>query len=148
MLKAALLLGSLAVLEAPLADDAAFDEPLQLLYDGSTDAALLEFGRLRRAFPEDPLPAYFAALALAWKLEQRPESREHDAALLRLADQAILLSDAQLRGAPSARALFARGERPSAHASLARTSGAPAAGPVAGTRGPAPRRRPPIQGSI
>ncbi|HET7293163.1 MAG TPA: hypothetical protein VFM88_12110 [Vicinamibacteria bacterium] len=110
----ALLLGSLVFL-ASAAVRAPEPEPgieaaLHLLYDGSTDAALEVLAAMKALGPDDPLPAYFDALALAWKLEQRPETRELDAELLRRADHAIALADVRLRGAPDdVHALFARG---------------------------------------
>ncbi len=110
----ALLLGSLA-LAAGGAPHAAVAEPsidgaLHLLYDGSTDAALASLASLAARSPEDPLPVYFEALAFAWKVEQRPETRAQDARLLALADRAIRLADERLRSnAAAAGALFARG---------------------------------------
>ena len=109
----ALLAGSLALLAPPEpgdAPDAAFDAPLAQLYDGATDTAIAEFGGLRAGFPEDPLPAYFEALALAWKLEQTPQDRSHDADLLRLASLAIARAELRLARQPDdVRALVARG---------------------------------------
>ncbi len=109
MWPAALVAGALAA-AAPDAPDDGFDAPLQLLYDGATDAALADFARLGEAFPADPLPVYFEALSLAWKLEQRPERRDDDARLLRLADLAIDRARSRLHREPlQVRALFGRG---------------------------------------
>jgi predicted Zn-dependent protease len=106
---AALLAARLAAATTD-APDESFDAPLQRLYDGATDAALDAFRALSHEFPGDPLPVYFEALALAWKLEQRPRERELDARLLELAELAVARADARLRGRPGdARALFARG---------------------------------------
>jgi len=107
LLAGSLLLAAGATASAP---DAAFDAPLQALYDGSTDTAREQLATVAAAYPSDPLPLYFQALALAWKLEQAPERRDRDEDLLALAARAIALADARLRADPrDARACFARG---------------------------------------
>jgi len=104
---AALLLA--AALPAQPAGDAALREALELLYDGGTDGALARLQELVAAAPQDPLPAYISALALCWKIEQRPESTALDAELHRRAQTAIALAEARLRREPAdARALLAR----------------------------------------
>jgi hypothetical protein len=107
------MLGALALaaaLAAPAPAEDGLRGALDLLYDGSTDASLTRLEALAAARPNDPLPAYFAALAFAWKLEQRPASTSLDAELLERADRAISRADARLaKDAADARALFARG---------------------------------------
>ncbi len=107
MTAAAFLLAA-ALLSSP-ADDA-YRAALDLLYEGSTDTALLRLATLRQAAPDDPMGAYLEALALCWKIEQRPDSHALDADFHRLVDHAIALADERLRKDPSdVRALVARG---------------------------------------
>jgi hypothetical protein len=92
------------------AQDPAYLAALERLYDGSTDAALAELDRLAAAHPEDSVAAYLQALALAWKLEQRPDSRALDKQLLRCAERAQALADRRLARDPhDLRAWLARG---------------------------------------
>ena len=107
MTAAALILAA-ALWSSPA--DTEYRAALDLLYDGSTDTALARFAALRAETPDDPLGAYLEALALCWKIEQRPESRAKDADLHRRVDHAIALADAALARNPSdLRALVARG---------------------------------------
>jgi tetratricopeptide (TPR) repeat protein len=97
-----------AFLSSP-ADDT-YRAALDLLYDGSTETAILRLAALREAAPEDPIGAYLEALALCWKIEQRPDSRALDGDFHRLVDRAIALADARLgNDASDVRALVARG---------------------------------------
>jgi hypothetical protein len=90
----------------PTAQRAALD----LLYDGSTDAALERLDAMVRAHPDDGLSGYLAALALCWKVEQRADMSALDADLERRIDHVIAQASAQLREAPDdARARLALG---------------------------------------
>jgi hypothetical protein len=84
---------------------------LDLLYDGFTDAALERFRALVAADPGDPLALYFQALALCWKIEQRPETTAGDAELQTLIDRVLALTAAgdAPTDAPAPRARLARG---------------------------------------
>lgn len=97
-----------AFLSSP--SDDSYRAALDLLYDGSTETALLRLGALREETPDDPMSAYLEALALCWKIEQRPDSRSLDAGFRSLVDRAIALADARLGRDPlDVRALVARG---------------------------------------
>jgi tetratricopeptide (TPR) repeat protein len=97
-----------AFLSSPVDD--LYRAALDLLYDGSTETSILRLAALREASPQDPMGAYLGALALCWKIEQRPDSRALDADFHRLVDHAIALADARLMNDPSdVRALIARG---------------------------------------
>jgi tetratricopeptide (TPR) repeat protein len=90
--------------------DAEYRAALELLYDGSTEAALQRLAELARSAPRDPVAPYLHALALCWKIEQRPETTAMDKELHRLADRALELADAALeRDSGDARARMARG---------------------------------------
>lgn len=107
MLLASLLLTT--ALSSTPAGEAALREALELVYDGGTDGGLARLEALAAAAPQDPLPAYFSALALCWKIEQQGESGALDRELVRRADTAVALADARLREDPrDARALLAR----------------------------------------
>ena len=85
-------------------------EPLDRLYEGRMEEALQASAALAAAHPADPLPAYVDALALAWKIEQRPDVSSLDKELERRVAHAVALADARLRVAPEdTRALLARG---------------------------------------
>lgn len=120
MPQAALLL--VLALGTPPTPDAAAEAcraALDVLYDGGTDTALARLAALSAAAPSDPLPAYLEALALAWKIEQRPQSEALDAQLHERADRAIALADTRLReDARDARARLARGAAFGVHARL------------------------------
>jgi hypothetical protein len=106
MLAALLLTATLA--SSP-AGDPALRDALEVVYDGATDGGLARLEALAAASPRDPLPAYFSALALCWRIEQDAESTALDRELTRRADAAIALADARLRENPrDARALLAR----------------------------------------
>lgn len=105
---AAWLLAAVAGLGAP--QDDGYRQALHLLYDGSTDGALARFAELRREQPADPMGAALEALALAWKLEQRPHLDTLDRELQARVERAVALADtALLREPGSSRALLARG---------------------------------------
>jgi len=90
--------------------DEQYREALDLLYDGSTDTALARLAALSRERPRDPVGPYLEALALCWKVEERPEVQALDQELLRRADRATELADSLLGvDAGDARARFARG---------------------------------------
>jgi tetratricopeptide (TPR) repeat protein len=100
----------LGALGAAAPQDAALRDALDALYDGATETALRRLDQLQAEHPDDPLAAYAAALALAWKVEQRPAATDLDAVLERQAEHAIALADARLaRDAGDARARLARG---------------------------------------
>ncbi len=83
---------------------------LDLVYDGSFAAAEARLADLAREHPQDPVAPYLQALALEWQLEQAPQSFQHDAELLALADRALALADTKLRqDGRDGRALLARG---------------------------------------
>lgn len=83
---------------------------LELLYDGSTASAVASLGALSAAQPEDPMAAYLVALALCWRIEQRPESTDLDKDFEAHVDRAIALADARLKkDRADARAWLARG---------------------------------------
>jgi tetratricopeptide (TPR) repeat protein len=108
MRAAALALAAALVPSPPI--DAKYGAALEILYDGSTDTALDRLGSLAAEAPDDPMGAYLGALALCWKIEQRPESRALEGEFQRRVDRAIALADARLGADPrDARALLARG---------------------------------------
>ena len=83
---------------------------LDLLYDGRAAAAQARLLELERLHPDDPVAVYIQALALAWVVEQQPESTALDRALEQAADRAWTAADARLRAdSKDARARFARG---------------------------------------
>lgn len=95
-------------MQAP--QDAALRAALDALYDGATESAQLRLAELQAAHADDPMAAYLLALALEWKLEQRPEVRDLDAALELQAGRALALAEARLaKDAEDARARLARG---------------------------------------
>jgi hypothetical protein len=90
--------------------DAEYRSALDELYDGYTDTALERLASLSEKRREDPVGPYLEALALCWKIEQRPASHDLDAALQARAGRAIAVADARLGADPTdARARFARG---------------------------------------
>ena len=99
-----------AALAAAVPSDAAYRDALQLVYAGQTDGALVRLSELAAGPPADPLGASLEGLALAWKIEQRPDSDTMDKDLHRRLDLAIALADARLRADPEdLRSLLARG---------------------------------------
>jgi hypothetical protein len=83
---------------------------LDLVYDGDFHGAEARLAALARLHTDDPVLPYLQALALEWRLEQDPKSREHDALATALADRSLGLADALLARDPGdARALLARG---------------------------------------
>ena len=108
MIAAAALLLAAGVVASPA--DREYRAALDLLYDGRADAAQARLLELAQAHPLDPVPLYLQALALAWIVEQQPESTARDRELEQAADRAWSFADARLRADPEdARALFARG---------------------------------------
>jgi hypothetical protein len=92
------------------AADRDYRAALDLLYDGRADAAQARLRELEGAHPGDPVPVYLQALALAWIVEQQPETTARDREVEEAADRAFAVADARLRADPEdARALFARG---------------------------------------
>jgi tetratricopeptide (TPR) repeat protein len=99
-----------AALSSSCAQDADYVAALETLYDGGTDTAILSLARLSRTHPEDPMGPYLEALALCWKIEERPRSRELEPEFHGLVDRAIALADARLgENHEDVRALLARG---------------------------------------
>jgi len=95
---------------AAVPGDADARAALELLYDGSTATALARLGGLAAAAPDDPMGAYLVALALCWRIEQRPESTDLDKDFEAQVDRAIALADARLKkDRRDARAWLARG---------------------------------------
>jgi hypothetical protein len=90
--------------------DREYRAAMDLLYDGRGTEAQARLSRLEEAHPEDPVPVYLQALALAWIVEQRPDATALDRTLEQAADRAWTAADARVRADPSdARARFARG---------------------------------------
>jgi tetratricopeptide (TPR) repeat protein len=90
--------------------DAAYRHALERFYDGSTDGALQTMARLAEENPEDPIAPYVEALALCWKVEQRPDSRALDRDFHRRVDRAIALATTRLeKDEADVRARLARG---------------------------------------
>lgn len=103
-----LLLAAALAVAAP--QDAAYQAALETLYDGGTDTALVELRSLSEAHPDDPLGPCFTALALAWKVEQRPAVSSLDASVHAEAARAIARADRRLDRDPGdLRARLARG---------------------------------------
>ncbi len=108
MTGAAALLLAARVVAAPQDHD--YRAALDLLYDGRAAEAQARLVALEHAHPDDPVPVYLEALALAWVVEQRPDSTAQDRALEQAADRAWTLADGRLRADPAdVRARFARG---------------------------------------
>ncbi|HEY7511181.1 MAG TPA: hypothetical protein VIG50_13060, partial [Vicinamibacteria bacterium] len=105
-----LLAAALLAAAASVPTEVECREALDLLYDGRMEEALAATAALVAAHPADPLPAYVDALALVWKVEQRPEVTPLDKELERRVAQTVALANARLRAQPEdARALLARG---------------------------------------
>jgi hypothetical protein len=97
-------------LASPAQTDDDYREALDQLYDGSTDTAIEQLAALAESNPDDPLGVYFQALALAWKVEQRPETTALDRDLLRQIERVLALTETRLKTDPrNARARLARG---------------------------------------
>lgn len=118
MTGAAALLLAASVVAAPqptgsvvaAVQDRDYRAAMDLLYDGRAPEAQARLSRLEEAHPLDPVPVYLQALALAWIVEQRPDSAALDRTLEQAAERAWTMADARVRADPSdARALFARG---------------------------------------
>jgi tetratricopeptide (TPR) repeat protein len=110
MSAAAALALAAALAPSPRPIDAKYREALELLYDGSTDTAIERLSSLAAEAPDDPMGAYLAALALCWKIEQRPESRALEGEFQGRVDRTIAMADARLAADPrDVRALLARG---------------------------------------
>lgn len=93
---------------------------LDLVYDGSTDAGLDRLAALSAESGGDPLLAYLEALALEWKIEQRPDDRSLDRNLETRVNRVVALADVRLgRDARDARARLARGAAHGARSRLA-----------------------------
>ena len=89
--------------------DPEYRAALELVYDGAFHAAEHSLAALADAHPDDPVGAYLLALALCWRLEQRPESTELDRDLLRRVDRALALASTRLARDPDdARARLGR----------------------------------------
>lgn len=98
--------------------DAEYRAALELVYQGHVDDALARLRAAADANPADPMAAYALALALCWKVEQRPETGELDRELQLVAASAVARADDALQRDPAdVRARFARG---AAHGALSR----------------------------
>jgi tetratricopeptide (TPR) repeat protein len=90
--------------------DEAYRGALELVYNGAFDAAEERLSALSASAPGDPVGPYLQALALCWKLEQKPGSTAFDDAFLQKTDQALALAEARLgKDRADARARLARG---------------------------------------
>jgi hypothetical protein len=90
--------------------DSEYRAALDLVYDGAFAAAEARLAALAHAHPQDPVAPYLQALALEWRLEQAPQSLEHDAEVLAFAQRALALADARLgEDGRDGRALLVRG---------------------------------------
>jgi hypothetical protein len=108
MTAAALVLAAALATSEPV--DAKYRAALDLLYEGYTDTALERLSSLAAEAPDDSMGAYLGALALCWKIEQRPDSRALEAEFHRRVAGAIALADRRLAADPGdVRALLARG---------------------------------------
>jgi hypothetical protein len=108
LIAAAALLMAAGVVASPA--DREYRAALDLLYDGRWAEAQARLRDLEQSHPDDPVPIYLQALALAWTLEQQPESAALDRTLEQAADRAWTAADMRLRADPDdARARFARG---------------------------------------
>jgi hypothetical protein len=104
------LLAAAVLAAATLPTEAECRQPLDLLYNGHLEDALQGTAALAAAHPDDPLAAYVDALALVWKVEQRPEVTSSDKELERRVQRAVAVADRRLREDPrDVRALLARG---------------------------------------
>lgn len=99
-----------AALSVALPGDGDYRAALDLVYDGSFDLAQERLAALSAAAPDDPVALSLQALALCWRLEQRPESDDLDGPFLRRVEAALAGADARLRqDASDARARLAKG---------------------------------------
>jgi hypothetical protein len=90
--------------------DPEYRAALDLVYDGAFGAAEMRLAALAGAHPRDPVAPYLQALALEWRLEQAPQSHEHDAEVLAFAERALGLAEARLaEDRQDGRALLVRG---------------------------------------
>jgi len=90
--------------------DEAYHAALELVYNGAFDAAGERLSALSASAPGDPVGPYLQALALCWKLEQRPGSTALDEAFLQKTDRALALAEVRLKkDKDDARARLARG---------------------------------------
>jgi tetratricopeptide (TPR) repeat protein len=97
-----------AGLSVALPGDEAYRAALELVYNGAFDAAEDRLSALSAS--GDPVGPYLQALALGWKLEQRPGSTAFDDAFLQKTAQALALAEARLgKDRDDARARLARG---------------------------------------
>lgn len=107
---AALVAAAVLAAGASLPREAECRKPLDLLYNGHMEEALQGTAALFAAHPADPLSAYVDALALVWKVEQRPEVTAFDKELERRVQRAVAVAERRLREDPhDVRALLARG---------------------------------------
>jgi hypothetical protein len=102
------LLASARAVARPVDADAG--AALGLVYDGDFPGAERHLAALAQEHPDDPVLPYLQALALEWRLEQAPATRDHDEEVLALADRSLSLAGAALAREPAdGRALLARG---------------------------------------
>jgi tetratricopeptide (TPR) repeat protein len=108
---AALLLPLVLASSAQPADpDPEIKAALELVYQGHTDTALTRLRSVAAARPADPLASYALALALCWKVEERPDVDTLDRDLRAAALEAVERADAVLQHEPAdVDARFARG---------------------------------------
>jgi hypothetical protein len=105
----AVLAAALALPQTARPQDGEYRRTLDLVYQGSTETALLRFAELCPENPADPACLYFEALALAWKIEETSASSALDGELLRRVERAVAIADERLAAEPAdARALLAR----------------------------------------
>ena len=115
---AAVWLAAALAVPGPPDSDVELRASLELVYQGHLDDALARLRAQADGRPEDPMAAYVLALALCWKVEQRPETDDHDRELQDRAADAVARADAVLERDPDhVSALFARG---AAHGALSR----------------------------
>jgi tetratricopeptide (TPR) repeat protein len=106
----AVLLMAAQAVPVPPAPDAEYRDALERVYQGHVEDALTRLRRAAKSDPRDPMAAYVLALALCWKVEQRPEIEDLDRELQGVAADAVARADAILARDPQdVRALFARG---------------------------------------
>jgi hypothetical protein len=118
LIRGLLLLGLVLTLAAPGHATGAVDSPidpeyraaLDFVYDGAFGTAEAKLAALAAAHPRDPVAPYLQALALEWRLEQAPQSHEHDAEVLAFAERALGIAATRLgEDGQDGRALLVRG---------------------------------------
>ncbi len=102
-----------AVLAASLtwaAQDAAYKDALDLLYDGQPHRAEARAAAVADAFPQDPLGPYPLALVLCWKAEAQTEGSAAETAFFAQVERLLRHVEGHLKKDPKdPRAILARG---------------------------------------